>query len=57
MRKLSKQHNGEGLWLLNQHHIDDFHALMGRVHLNIGEPSMNSKPTDRTAQSGQSRYN
>ena len=27
-------------------HVKDFHGLMGRVHLTIGDPSMNEKPTD-----------
>ncbi len=31
---------------LKNTHLEDFTNLMGRVHLKIGEPSMNEKPTD-----------
>jgi alpha-L-fucosidase 2 len=31
---------------LRQRHEEDFRALMGRVHLTVGDPAMNSKPTD-----------
>jgi len=31
---------------LRQRHESDFRGLMGRVHLNIGDPSMKNKPTD-----------
>jgi alpha-L-fucosidase 2 len=32
--------------LLRHRHEDDFRGLMGRVHLNVGDSSMNDKPTD-----------
>jgi alpha-L-fucosidase 2 len=32
--------------LLLQNHENDFHRLMDRVHLTIGDQSMNEKPTD-----------
>ena len=31
---------------LHRRHVDDFRGLMGRVHLKIGDASMNEKPTD-----------
>jgi len=31
---------------LRSRHIEDFHNLMGRVHLQVGDKSMNNKPTD-----------
>jgi len=31
---------------LYRRHVDDFRSLMGRVHLKIGDVSMNQKPTD-----------
>jgi alpha-L-fucosidase 2 len=32
--------------LLRHRHESDFRGLMGRVHLDIGDPAMNNKPTD-----------
>jgi alpha-L-fucosidase 2 len=32
--------------LLRRHHENDFRGLMGRVHLNVGDPTANGKPTD-----------
>jgi alpha-L-fucosidase 2 len=31
---------------LYRRHVKDFRGLMGRVHLTIGDPSINEKPTD-----------
>jgi alpha-L-fucosidase 2 len=31
---------------LRRRHVADFSGLMGRVHLTVGDPSMNSKPID-----------
>ncbi len=31
---------------LKNTHLGDFSSLMGRVHLKVGDPSMNAKPTD-----------
>jgi alpha-L-fucosidase 2 len=31
---------------LRRRHVNDFHGLMGRVQLNVGEASSNEKPTD-----------
>jgi alpha-L-fucosidase 2 len=31
---------------LRERHIADFRGLMGRVHLNVGDNSLNSRPTD-----------
>ena len=31
-------------------HVDDFHGLMGRVHLNLGETSLGASPTDQRLQ-------
>jgi len=35
---------------LRQRHENDFRSLMGRVHLDIGDTSMNNKPTDQRVQ-------
>ena len=32
---------------LKSRHINDFKGLMGRVHLQVGDSSMNKKPTDK----------
>jgi len=37
---------GKSYAALRQRHITDFSGLMGRVHLNIGDNSLNRKPTD-----------
>jgi alpha-L-fucosidase 2 len=37
---------GKDFNTLRKNHVDDFKGLMGRVHLKIGDPQMNSKPTD-----------
>ena len=31
---------------LRRRHVEDFHRLMGRVHLQLGDASLNEKPTD-----------
>jgi alpha-L-fucosidase 2 len=38
--------NEKDFFTLKDTHIKDFTGLMGRVHLKIGDPSMNQKPTD-----------
>jgi len=38
--------NGKDFNALKDTHIKDFTGLMGRVHLKIGDPVMNQKPTD-----------
>ena len=38
--------SGKSYASLRQRHITDFSSLMGRVHLNVGDNSLNSKPTD-----------
>jgi alpha-L-fucosidase 2 len=38
--------NGKDFNTLKDTHLKDFTGLMGRVHLKIGDPSMNQKPTD-----------
>ena len=46
---------GKSYATLRQRHIKDFSGLMGRVHLNIGDNSLNTKPTDeRLAESSSS---
>jgi alpha-L-fucosidase 2 len=37
---------GKDFNTLKDTHIKDFNGLMGRVHLNIGDPMMNQKPTN-----------
>lgn len=37
---------GKDFKTLRNTHIQDFRGLMGRVHLSIGEPLTNAKPTD-----------
>ena len=37
---------GKNYSALLKNHETDFHSLMDRVHLRIGDPSMNDKPTD-----------
>jgi alpha-L-fucosidase 2 len=38
--------DGKDFNMLKDTHIKDFTGLMGRVHLKIGDPLMNQKPTD-----------
>ena len=38
--------SGKDFNTLKTTHINDFKGLMGRVHLNIGDPMMNNKPND-----------
>ena len=38
---------GKSYKALKKTHIDDFGGLMGRVHLRIGDPAMNERPTDK----------
>jgi alpha-L-fucosidase 2 len=38
--------NGRDFNTLKDTHLKDFTGLMGRVHLKIGDPIMNQKPTD-----------
>jgi len=37
---------GKDFKILKNTHLNDFTGLMGRVHLKIGDPMMNGKPTD-----------
>ena len=37
---------GKDYKTLKKTHLEDFSGLMGRVHLNAGDPAMNEKPTD-----------
>lgn len=37
---------GKNFAALKKTHLDDFTGLMSRVHLRIGDPAMNEKPTD-----------
>ena len=37
---------GKDFKTLKNTHLNDFSALMGRVHLKIGDPMMNERPTD-----------
>jgi alpha-L-fucosidase 2 len=37
---------GKDYATLRRRHVEDFSALMGRVHLNIGETAKSEKPTD-----------
>ncbi len=36
---------------LRRRHVDDFRGLMGRVHLQLGDASLNEKPTDERLKS------
>jgi alpha-L-fucosidase 2 len=38
--------NGKDFKTLKNTHLNDFTGLMSRVHLKIGDPAMNEKPTD-----------
>ena len=38
--------SGKNYASLRQRHITDFSSLMGRVHLNVGDHSLNKRPTD-----------
>ena len=38
--------NGKDYKTLKNTHLDDFTGLMDRVHLKVGDPVMNEKPTD-----------
>jgi alpha-L-fucosidase 2 len=38
--------SGKDFNALKDTHVKDFSGLMGRVHLKIGDPAMNQKPTD-----------
>jgi alpha-L-fucosidase 2 len=38
--------SGKDFKTLKKTHLSDFSGLMGRVHLKIGDPLMNEKPTD-----------
>ena len=44
--KIMNAVKGKGYNELKNTHLKDFSDLMGRVHLKIGDPSMNEKPTD-----------
>jgi len=39
--------SGKSYALLRQRHIADFSGLMGRVHLSIGDRTLNERPTDQ----------
>jgi alpha-L-fucosidase 2 len=41
---------GENYETLKKRHITDFDGLMGRVHLQVGDPAENEKPTDERIQ-------
>ena len=45
--KIMANVNGKSFDELKVTHLEDFSNLMGRVHLKIGDPSMNEKPTDQ----------
>jgi len=42
---------GQDYATLRRRHEDDFRGLMGRVHLNVGDVSMNDKPIDERLKS------
>jgi alpha-L-fucosidase 2 len=44
--KIMTRVKGKDFNTLKDTHIKDFNGLMGRVHLNIGDPMMNQKPTN-----------
>jgi alpha-L-fucosidase 2 len=44
--KIMARIKGKSFSELKNTHLEDFSNLMGRVHLKIGDPSMNEKPTD-----------
>ncbi len=44
--KIMAEVNGKNFNELKDAHLKDFTHLMGRVHLKIGDPAMNEKPTD-----------
>ena len=44
--KIMAEANAKDYNTLKDRHLKDFTGLMGRVHLKIGEPTMNLKPTD-----------
>ncbi len=44
--KILSNVEGKNYETLHSRHIDDFNNLMGRVHLHVGDESMNKKPTD-----------
>jgi alpha-L-fucosidase 2 len=37
---------GKDFATLYRRHVEDFRGLMSRVHLNLGDPALNAKPTD-----------
>lgn len=44
--KIIADAKGKNFNILKETHLKDFTGLMSRVHLNIGDPEMNRKPTD-----------
>ena len=44
--KIMAEVRGKGFKELKNTHLEDFSNLMGRVHLKIGDPMMNERPTD-----------
>lgn len=44
--EIMAQVEGKNFKELKNTHLEDFSELMGRVHLKIGDPMMNDKPTD-----------
>jgi alpha-L-fucosidase 2 len=44
--KIMKEVSGKDFKDLKKIHLEDFTKLMGRVHLKIGDPLMNKRPTD-----------
>ena len=45
-KKILEGVNGKDFKALKNNHLNDFSSLMSRVHLRIGDPQMNKKPTD-----------
>jgi alpha-L-fucosidase 2 len=45
-KKIMAAVEGKDFKTLKETHLKDFASLMGRVHLTIGDPVMNKKPTD-----------
>jgi alpha-L-fucosidase 2 len=44
--KILSDAEGKDFNMLKKTHLNDFTGLMSRVHLEIGDPAMNKKPTD-----------
>ncbi len=48
--KILSEVKGKKYEILKKRHIADFNNLMGRVHLQVGDPAMNEKPIDERIQ-------